>query len=221
MYIKNDPVKRLYRVLFLLLCTTGIVLQYAIVARIGSPKMLSCYYTIQSNVLCLVYFAGLLVCQPKRENPMVKGLVMLGIVITGLVYHFMLNGAMEAGVGAVAEVTFTEVLANTLVHYVVPLMTVGDYLLFAPKGGYRWMDPLKWLSLPALYVVFVMIRAQVDSGLFAGFSGKSRYPYPFVDVDLYGVGMVCLMVGAILLAFWVLGMAIVGLDHLMGRAAKQ
>ena len=217
MYIQNETVQKTYRMIFLFLCEMGIVLQYAIIARIGKPAVLSCYYTIQSNFVCLFYFAYLMIRNPKKENPTVKGAVVLCIMITGLIYHFMLNGAMEAGVGAVAEVTMTEILANTLVHYVVPIMTFVDYILFSPKGQYKWYHPFTWLIIPAIYVVFILIRAEVSTLMFAGFNGKSRYPYPFVDVDMFGVGKVLLMVGGILVAFLILGYIICGLDKLVGK----
>ena len=206
--------------LFLFLCEMGIILQYAIVARIGNVGILSCYYTIQSNIVCLLYFAYLFIVDSDKENILVKGAVVQCIVITGLIYHFMLNGAMEAGVGAVAEVTMTDILANTLVHYVVPIMTFVDYLLFTPKGRIKWQHPFAWLILPSVYVVFVLIRAEVSTAMFAGFSGMSRYPYPFVDVDLYGLGMVLLMVGAILLGFLILGYVIYALDRILGKISR-
>ena len=221
MNISNTYVKQSYRLLCLMLCELGIALQYTIVARIGNPSILTCYYTILSNFVCLFYFAYLLICNPKKESPLVKGSVVLGILITGLVYHFMLNGAMEAGVGAVAEVTFTEVLANTLVHYVVPITTLLDYLLFTEKGDVRWYHPFTWLILPIVYVFFILIRPMFSDLMFAGFSGASRFPYPFVDIDLYGAGKVFFMVTIILLGFLILGLVLYGLDCLLGRLKRK
>ena len=221
MCIENKTFKQLYRMIFIVLCTTGITLQYAIVSKIGKAEVLTCYYTILSNFLCLFYFAYLIVKQPEKESALIKGAVTIAITITGLVYHFMLNGAMEAGVGAVAKVTFMEVLANTLVHYVVPIMTVVDYFLFAKKGNFKWLYAFSWLLIPFAYVVFIMIRAEVSQTLFAGFSGMSRYPYPFVDVDLYGFPKVALMVSVILLAVLVLGFILYGIDFLLGKYKKK
>ena len=220
MYLKNQTLQRSYRLLLVLLCQIGIVLQYTMVFHIGKVGMLSCYYTMHSNFVCLAYFAWLLIRQPREEQPAVKGGVVLCIAITGLVYHFMLNGAMEAGVGAVGEVTSLDIVANTLVHYVVPIMTLMDYLLFTPKGGFRWQHPFAWLSLPIAYVIFALIRAEVSDGMFAGFSGQSRYPYPFLDVDLFGLGKVLLMVAAILLGALLLGYLLYGLDRLLARASR-
>ena len=217
MYIQNERIRAFYRVLFLFFCEMGLVLQYALVARIGHVGILTCYYTILSNIVCLLYVAAVVVLRPRHENPVLKGAVVICIAVTGLVYHFMLNGAMEAGVGAVAEVTLTDIVANTLVHYVVPIMMVLDYLLFSPKGEFHWKHPFVWILTPAVYVVFILIRAEVSDAMFAGFSGMSRYPYPFVDVDLYGVGLVLAMVAVLLLGFLILGYLLLGIDKLLGK----
>ena len=222
MYIQNTTLQRLYRLGFVLVCQTGIVLQYAIVARIGDVGILSCYYTMHSNFICLIYALWLLLRKDgKRENPSVKGAVVVCILITGIVYHFLLNGAMEAGVGAVGEVTRMDLVANALVHYVVPLMTLLDYLLFTPKGFMSRTAPALWLFIPIAYVAFAMIRPGFSKTMFNGFSGKSRYPYPFLDVDLYGVDKVAAMVILILACILVLGFLLVALDFLLGKAARK
>ena len=222
MYIQNNALQRLYRLLFVLLCQTGIVLQYAIVFKIGKVEMLSCYYTMHSNFICLAYFIWLLARKDgKKENPTLKGAVVTCILVTGIVYHFMLNGAMEAGVGSVGEVSRMDIVANTLVHYVVPLMTLGDYLLFTPKGFMTRSGPALWLFIPIAYVGFAMVRPGFSDTMFAGFSGKSRYPYPFLDVDLYGADKVAAMVILMLACILVLGFLLVGLDYVLGKINKK
>ena len=222
MYIQNTALQRMYRLVFVLLCQTGIVLQYAIVFKIGKVEMLSCYYTMHSNFICLAYFLWLLIRRDgKRENPTLKGAVVVCILVTGIVYHFMLNGAMEAGVGAVGEVSRMDVVANALVHYVVPIMTLVDYILFTPKGFMTRSAPALWLFIPIAYVAFALVRAEVSDGMFAGFSGLSRYPYPFLDVDQFGAEKVAAMVILILAAIMVLGFLLVGMDYALGKANRK
>ena len=215
MYIRNTYFKQIYRLLFLFLCEAGILLQYAAVSQSGNAAMLSCYYTVLSNILCFVYFAVLVVAQRKKENPLVKGSVTMCIAVTGIVYHFLLDGMMEANAASVSPVLDA---GNFLVHTVVPVMVVLDYFLFFPKGQYKSLHPIAWLVLPYLYFGFIWLRAEISDRLFSGFGGaKSRYPYPFLDVDLYGWDKVLLIVLGITVAFLALGYIAYVLDRLLGK----
>lgn len=215
MYIRNTYFKQIYRLLFLFLCEAGILLQYAAVSQSGNAAMLSCYYTVLSNILCFVYFAVLVVAQRKKENPLVKGSVTMCIAVTGIVYHFLLDGMMEANAASVSPVPDA---GNFLVHTVVPVMVVLDYFLFFPKGQYKSLHPIAWLVLPYLYFGFILLRAEISDSLFSGFGGaKSRYPYPFLDVDLYGWDKVLLIVLGITVAFLALGYIAYVLDRLLGK----
>ena len=215
MYIRNTYFKQIYRLLFLFLCEAGILLQYAAVSQSGNAAMLSCYYTVLSNILCFVYFAVLVVAQRKKENPLVKGSVTMCIAVTGIVYHFLLDGMMEANAASVSPVLDA---GNFLVHTVVPVMVVLDYFLFFPKGQYKSLHPIAWLVLPYLYFGFIWLRAEISYSLFSGFGGaKSRYPYPFLDVDLYGWDKVLLIVLGITVAFLALGYIAYVLDRLLGK----
>lgn len=219
MYIRNTYFKQIYRLLFLFLCEAGIVLQYAAVSKDGNAAMLTCYYTILSNMVCFLYFAVLVVAQRKKENPLLKGSVTMCIAVTGLVYHFMLNGVMEANAEKVSPVLLA---GNILVHYVVPAMVVLDYFLFFPKGQYKSLHPIAWLVLPYLYFGFALLRAEISDTCFSGFGGaQSRYPYPFMDVDLYGWDKVLLIVLGITVAFLALGYIAYVIDRLLGKSRKR
>ncbi len=219
MYIRNTYFKQIYRLLFLFLCEAGIVLQYAAVSKDGNAAMLTCYYTILSNMVCFLYFAVLVVAQRKKENPLLKGSVTMCIAVTGLVYHFMLNGVMEANAEKVSPVLLA---GNILVHYVVPAMVVLDYFLFFPKGQYKSLHLIAWLVLPYLYFGFALLRAEISDTRFSGFGGaQSRYPYPFMDVDLYGWDKVLLIVLGITVAFLALGYIAYVIDRLLGKSRKR
>lgn len=216
MYIRNGRFKQLYRLFFLFVCEAGIILQYAGMAGKGDLRMLTAYYTILSNILCFIYFAVLVIAQRKKENALIRGAVTMCITVTGLVYHFMLGGFMGAAAGAGVPVTALSV-SNILVHYVVPILVILDYFLFVPKGQYKSLYPLAWLVLPYAYFAFSMVRAEVSTRTFTGFGATSRYPYPFLDVDLYGWDKVLLIVLAVTVAFIALGYIVYVLDRLLGK----
>lgn len=216
MYIHNGRFKQIYRLFFLFVCEAGIILQYAGMAGKGDLRMLTAYYTILSNILCFIYFAVLVIAQRKKENALVRGGVTMCITVTGLVYHFMLNGLMGTAVGTGVPLTALSV-SNILVHYVVPIMVILDYFLFVPKGQYKSLYPLAWLVLPYAYFAFSMVRAEVSVRAFTGFGSTSRYPYPFLDVDLHGWDKVLLIVLAVTVAFLALGYIVYVLDRLLGK----
>ena len=64
----------------------------------------------------------------------------------------------------------------------------------------RLSHHLKWLAYPIIYAIFIFIRAEVGGVLY----GTSRYPYPFIDVDLIG-GWVAAVVPVMAAAFYGLG----------------
>lgn len=214
-YIKNNTAKTIYRVIFLILCEAGLVLQYACVMNngINAVRTLTCYYTILSNIVCFLYFGYLLIKKPKVERPVIKGAVIMCIMLTCIVYHLLLSGNMESVSSSVVMN-----VANQLLHTVIPLMVLFDYFLFTPKGTFKSFDPLLWTLVPVVYLFFVLIRAKLSPLRFVGFSPiPSRYPYPFMDFDLLGNGKATAMIFIIAIAYIALGYILYVIDRLLSR----
>ena len=167
MYIKSQNLKQLYRIIFLLCCEAGMILQYIDSLRRGNADTLLYYYTVQSGILCFLYFFFLAVFSPKKEKAVIRGAVTMCIAVTAIAYLFMPNGAKEAAASDKAFYT-----GYILMHYIVPLMVILDYLLFFPKGLYKALHPLCWLILPYLYIAFTMICAKFGSKIFSAFGGQ-------------------------------------------------
>ena len=216
MYIKSQNLKQLYRIIFLLCCEAGMILQYIDSLRRGNADTLLYYYTVQSGILCFLYFFFLAVFSPKKEKAVIRGAVTMCIAVTAIAYLFMPNGAKEAAASDKAFYT-----GYILMHYIVPLMVILDYLLFFPKGLYKALHPLCWLILPYLYIAFTMICAKFGSKIFSGFGASSRYPYPFLDTDLYGKNKVALIIVFITAAFLALGYLSFVIDRLLGKNGKK
>lgn len=217
MYIKNDIFKSFYRLLLLICCGSGITLQYGSAFGQGNIAMLSCYYTIISNIICFLYFSYLLTVRPKYERAVIKGAVTMCIALTGIVYHLLLSGTTESSgyTGAALAV------ADQLLHTVVPLMVFFDYLLFTPKGSFKSLDPLMWTLIPIAYLIFAMVRAEASGTTFTVFGGKSRYPYPFMDVDVLGIGKVALIILIITVAYIAIGYLFYVADSLLGGKIRK
>ena len=210
MRIKN---RRLSIIFKLLLCTAaalGILIQMGAFEGTLRWSVLN-YYTLMSNALCALYFFfEMLSIGSGADTPLpgLKGAVVTGITITGLVYHFVLAGSFQ--------MQGTLSLSNVLLHYAVPVMAVADWLLFSPKGTYRLSSPFLWLLLPDGYFLYATVRVALGATL--GYGGN-RYPYPFLNADALGWGQV-LKNGLILnLFFMLLGFLYLFLDRLMAKKA--
>ncbi|MDR3125641.1 MAG: Pr6Pr family membrane protein [Candidatus Nomurabacteria bacterium] len=204
MYIHNLKLATVFRVLLVAVCLYGLVAIFS-VSGFSGQELLS-FYTIDSNIAVLAFFSWLLFYtwrRPKQELPSwcltVKGAVMFGIVLTFLVYHFILSPTLFSV--SDGQWAFAQSPMNIALHYIVPLMTLVDWLLFDKKGNFkRWM-PLVWLAIPSVHLVFVLIRAQFSTFSLTG----SHYPYFFIDIDTYGIGQVALNVLGLAVCLIILG----------------
>ena len=101
-------------------------------------------------------------------------------------------------------------IADAILHDLVPLAYTLWWIGFAPKGGLRWRQPLRWLAYPLAYFGFSVVLGSLTG----------RYLYPFVDLGALGVAT--LLRNAVLLGmlFWILGLGAVGLDRALSRAQR-
>ncbi|WP_297246923.1 Pr6Pr family membrane protein [uncultured Brachyspira sp.] len=155
------------------------------------------YFTYQSNILVITYFIlDIINIIKKKETfyPRFKGAVTTSITLTFLIYHFLLSPTAEDYKGVFY-------IRNIILHYIVPIMTIFDYIIFDKKGFYKIVDPLIWLIIPIIYFTFMLIRAKVGSP----FSNGSYYPYFIVDIDQYGLKTVLRNIFFIALFFVFLG----------------
>ncbi len=220
MYIKNIYLNIVYKFIFVIISGLGLYLD--VIGRYGhfNAPVLN-YYTIQSNLICFIFFLVALIMFIKSavtKKPVctclyrIESVVVFCIIITLIIYQFVLAPTPFKMSGT------TSGLANTLVHLVIPLMAILDAILFNPKGYVKNYDPLLWLCIPALYFVYILIRAQ-----FAGVIGgtDSKYPYEFIDVGILGWGKVWLHIFLFALFFGVLGYIYYFVDRMLGKKSVR
>jgi hypothetical protein len=182
------------------------------------------YFTVLSNILCLVWFVVLVVDTgrdlarkgPRGASaplPRFSGAVMMAITVTMLIYLIVL--VPEAFTQNTGYTPFT--LTDDLIHIVTPIMAILDWLLFLPKGTFRWYDPPLWALIPYAYLVFAFVYGAVGGT----FGGGTRYPYPFMEVDRLGVGGVAAWLVALSIALEIVAFVYVGIDRMLGVAARR
>lgn len=175
------------------------------------------YYTLLSNILVVGFSLYLLKAMIKdyqsaltnRGLLRLKGAVTIAIMLTFLVYHFMLAPL------ATPEKYYQ--VENFLVHYIVPILFFIDWLLVDKRGQYKRLDPILWCLVPALYSIGALIKGYFFQIEIPG-QVNSPYPYFFLNIDRFGfLGVFQFMVG-ILLGYLVLGLVLYGIK--MYKAGK-
>jgi hypothetical protein len=132
------------------------------------------FFTIQSNVIAVAALCLLVVVAPGRRTPLfdtVRGAAVLSIAITGVVFALLLSGRQEDVQTAVSWV-------DLVVHKVMPVVLVTDWLLEPPRHRLPRWTIAAWLVYPLAWLVYTLVRGEI----------VDWYPYPFVDVSQLGYG---------------------------------
>ena len=165
------------------------------------------YFTILSNIFVAVTFTVAFLKSQSRfgkllSRPDVRTGIGIYITVTGLVYLFILSKVWQP--------RDVEYVGNVLLHYVVPVLYIFDWLVFVPKGDLQYRNILSWLVFPLAYAVYTLVHGALTE----------FYPYFFLNAAKLGYAKVlfnslCLMVG-----FIVLGFLLVALDRRLGKKRR-
>ena len=217
MCVKNIRMSIVYKIFIVMAGLFGLLLVFGVFDGRFSISMLR-FFTVLSNLLCVVYFTAdiVYIVKYKEEGtppvwfPALKGITTMAITVTLLVAHYIL--------GMRFTMADSRGLTLLITHYVVPILTIADWLLFDPKGLMTFRSPLLWAIGPLVYFAYAMIAARTGDGI--GYGG-SRYPYPFMDVDKLGWGTVLLTVLVLTVFFIALGYIWVLIDKGLAKAAYR
>ena len=195
-----------------LLSCFALALQYGLVMAgdIGPSAILRTvnffsYFTILTNLLAAVALT-LPVLAPQTalarflDRPSVRTAIAAYIVIVMAIVFFVLRHLT----------TFQgwDLVADLILHYVVPMLFVIDWLILVPKESLKMKDTLAWLAFPLLYLIWTFIH-----GVYSGF-----YPYPFLNGSELGNARVLLNEAGLLVIFLILGLLLVTGGRRIDRA---
>ncbi len=190
----------IFRVLIVLASLTGVILTASQSTNPFAPLR---FFTIQSNVMVIVYFSYRLNDALRGGNQAgislaLKGALTLYMSITGLVYHFVLVGGTNPLPG-LSHGTILLNWANFLAHYVTPIMVVLDWLLCDRDGRILWRNIAQSLLYPLAYAVFALLWGSLSPPIHT--PKANRYIYPFLNVDALSLGRVLLNILLLLVVF--------------------
>lgn len=166
------------------------------------------YFTILTNV---VIMTGMLVPAAAPRSGLGQALggsrfrtgVVLYAAVVALIYHFLLHATWEPQGWLL--------LANVLLHYVMPAAMVLDWLMFTAKGRLGAKDALAWLIFPLLYGAWTLAH-----GLAANW-----WPYWFVNLDALGPVRTATNFAGLLAFFLGAGLLLVLIDGLFGKGDSK
>jgi hypothetical protein len=119
----------------------------------------------------------------------------------------VLNNPASGFAAGPVDRALPEAIGNQLLHTVVPLLAVLDWLLFDRQGRFRWRYAVYWLAFPLGYLAFALVRGLI----------VDKYPYPFINADKLGYDGVAVSSLVFAVAFWILGLLFVAIDRLLRR----
>jgi hypothetical protein len=158
------------------------------------------YFTVLTNILVCVSLSLVLTAKSSAAGRFVARAdvcagIAANIAFVALAYHLLLRASWNPQGG--------QWIADVLLHYAVPVLYLLYWRLISSTGSLRWTDPLSWSAYPAVYLVYALARGEIIG----------TYPYPFIDVAAIGYTQTLRNALGLLLAFMVLGLALVLVDR--------
>ncbi len=188
---------------FGLLTLVAIAAQLKVTADAGVLNIVNffSYFTIQSN---LVGAAVLLVLALRGSHPRSvrvdwwRGAASVYLTVTFAVVILLLSNV---------DVGLQLPWVDFVLHKLIPVVVVADFILDPPLNRLSMRDGLLWLVYPIGWITYTMIR-----GALAGW-----YPYPFLDPANGGYGTVAVMIIATLVSGVILCAAYVAIGKARAR----
>jgi hypothetical protein len=193
----------------------ALTLQYALVltGSVGADSFTRSinffsYFTILTNILAalaltLPWLAPQSAAGKFFARPTVRTAIAAYIIIVMTIVYFMLRH--------LTDLQGWNFVADLLLHYVMPVLFVIDWLFLVPKQTLKLKDTIFWLAFPIIYLAWTFIH-----GAFSGF-----YPYPFLNGAELGNARALLNEAGLLVIFLVLGFVLVTGGQLFDKYLKS
>lgn len=116
-------------------------------------------------------------------RPVAIGWVTASIAFVGIAYFVLLRHVWNP--------QGLQLLADVVMHYIVPALVVIYSVMALRRAPLRWTSPLWWSLYPVGYFAYVLVRGAL----------MGRYPYHFIDVSQLGYALVLRNAIVLLAAF--------------------
>lgn len=150
------------------------------------------FYTVQTNLMVLLWSTIALFFTNKKEEPLFMGPLVRGGITVYITITFLVFVTLLQPFYLPSEPL--PIFTNILAHYIVPILFIGDWMFTETKKEYETRYAVYWLSYPLFYLGYSLIQ-----GLITGF-----YPYYFIDLSIFGP-LVILSAAVLSLLFYFVG----------------
>ena len=190
----------------------ALILQFAITIPLrlsngdslgGAVVFYFSFFTILTNLLLVLIYSSELWLWPWLgwlRSPVTRGMLAAAITLVMVFYHFVLAPAWDPEGWAL--------VADTALHYATPIIYLVWWVATVPHGQLKWSDIPAMLVPPTLYLIYVLIRG----------AAIGEYPYPILEANRIGYGVVALNVLAVLIGLTAFCAIVIALDRRLGRA---
>ena len=165
------------------------------------------YFTALTNLLVAITSTSLAFFPATRvgrffSSASVQTAVATYISIVAIIYSIFLRGSWDP--------LSLHGLNDTLFHDIIPFAYVLHWILFSPKNGLCFSDPLFWLIYPAVYIAYTLVHG----------ASAIWYPYWFADVSKLDYPIALRNTGFVLMAFLVVGLVFVLISKVITHRSK-
>ncbi len=170
-----------------------------------NPVSYFSYFTIQSNLIAAASLLIMVGRSRDAHSPVVdllRGGAVVYMTVTCIVFTLLL---------ADTDVDTAIPWVNTVVHQLMPLAIVVDWLLDPPATRLKVREGLLWLSYPLVWIAYVLIRGAI----------VGLYPYPFLDPQNGGYPVVAAYCVAILVLMTLVCAATVVVANAAARGPER
>jgi hypothetical protein len=131
------------------------------------------YFTIQSNLIAIaaLLWSAASGASPSPRLDSFRGAATTYLTITFVVFALLL---------AETDVDTAVFWVDRVLHRILPLVLVIDWLIAPPASRITWRRAVWWLAYPLAWLAYTMVRGALTD----------RYPYPFLDPANGGYGTV-------------------------------
>lgn len=189
----------------------GLVLQFVISMQaylaagrdlFGALGMFFSYYTILTNVVLVLIYLSTIWPTHRLDlfrHPIVRGMMAANIALVSI-YVFTVLRHLSALDGLFQ-------LADTILHYICPLLYLLWWLSAQPHGHLRWPNLPIMLAPTFVYFIYALARG----------AWVQEYPYPILNAINLGYGQVLLNALGMTIALAVLTAVVIFIDGWLAK----